>query len=437
MEGRQDAVPTRPLTVVLLGALDTRAAEIRWLRDRLHASGLDTVVMDVGVLGVPGMPVEVSRRRVAEEAGAALPALAWTRNRRAADAAMGTGAARLLVRIHDSGGLDGALAVGGRRGAALAARALAALPTGVPKMVVACGPDGIAAGAAADATRGADVVIVPSAVDPARPGTRGREATRVLSGAAAALAGMVRARGGLRPAAAGQRVPRAARPAVRPAVAVSSGVTVIACVTEARAALARRGAEAVSAPSGAVLEALVRQGAAAAVLDAATGDVAAEVLLGEGASASGRGPGRLTAAGERGLPRVVAPGGLDAAELGPAAELPRGLDGHLRYPLTPRLTLVRLRPAEAAEAGRLLGARVAAGSGRAAVFLPLGGVSALSTADGPFRDPAADRALFAGIRAALRGTGVEVVEMRTDVNHPAFGEAMAEKVVQLMERAPA
>jgi len=40
-------------TVLLIGTLDTKGPEIAYLRDRLQALGVGTVVVDSGILGEP------------------------------------------------------------------------------------------------------------------------------------------------------------------------------------------------------------------------------------------------------------------------------------------------------------------------------------------------------------------------------------------------
>ena len=40
-------------TVVIIGTLDTKGAEIAYLRDRLQALGLNTIVVDFGIPGEP------------------------------------------------------------------------------------------------------------------------------------------------------------------------------------------------------------------------------------------------------------------------------------------------------------------------------------------------------------------------------------------------
>jgi uncharacterized protein (UPF0261 family) len=42
-----------PKTVALIGTLDTKGPEIAYLRDRCQDLGLETVVVDSGILGEP------------------------------------------------------------------------------------------------------------------------------------------------------------------------------------------------------------------------------------------------------------------------------------------------------------------------------------------------------------------------------------------------
>ena len=71
-------------TVVLLGALDTKEDEYAFLRDRVTEAGCDVVMINAGVLGDPGYPIEVDRRTVASEVGANIDSLAASGDRGAA-----------------------------------------------------------------------------------------------------------------------------------------------------------------------------------------------------------------------------------------------------------------------------------------------------------------------------------------------------------------
>jgi uncharacterized protein (UPF0261 family) len=96
---------------------------------------------------------------------------------------------------------------------------------------------------------------------------------------------------------------------------------------------------------------------------------------------------------------------------------------------------MRTTPDECAALGAELAAKVAATTGPAQVFLPLGGVSAIAVATGPFCDPPADEALFAAIRGGLADSHVPLIEMSCDVNDPAFADAMVDALHAMIRQA--
>jgi uncharacterized protein (UPF0261 family) len=237
---------------------------------------------------------------------------------------------------------------------------------------------------------------------------------RILANAAAAMAGMVTA-------------PPVDLGAPRPVVAATMfGVTTPA-VTAAREELERRGYEVLvfhaTGTGGRSMEALVEAGFISGVLDVTTTELADD-LVGGVLSA---GPHRLEAAGRRGLPQVVSVGALDMVNFGSRASVPERFAGRNLYVHNPSVTLMRTTPEECAELGRRLGAKLSAATGPVAVFVPLRGISAISGEDGPFADPAADEALFAGLRETLAAS-VEVYEVDAHVNDPAFAVAMAARL---------
>ena len=86
---------------------------------------------------------------------------------------------------------------------------------------------------------------------------------------------------------------------------------------------------------------------------------------------------------------------------------------------------VRTNAAESAQLGRILAAKVNEATGPSAVVLPLGGLSKYELPGGPFRDLAADEALFAEVRSTLR-PDIVLREVDANVNDPAFAEAVLE-----------
>src|SRR2546429_9981713 len=93
--------------VVRVGTLDTKGVEYAYLRDRLREHGVAVVLVDAGVLDEPLVEPDVTRREVAEAAGADVERLAAPRDRGVAPEAMGRGAAGIVGRLHAPGTVDG------------------------------------------------------------------------------------------------------------------------------------------------------------------------------------------------------------------------------------------------------------------------------------------------------------------------------------------
>src|SRR5262249_5587907 len=80
------ARPTQPLRVgpmpvVLLGTLDTKGTEFRFVRDLLNQAGVPTLVIDAGVVQPPAFPPDVGREEVYRAAGTSLEAVARAADR--------------------------------------------------------------------------------------------------------------------------------------------------------------------------------------------------------------------------------------------------------------------------------------------------------------------------------------------------------------------
>ncbi|MBV9792567.1 MAG: Tm-1-like ATP-binding domain-containing protein [Actinobacteria bacterium] len=403
-------------TVVLVGTLDTKGAENEFVRDRLRAAGVDVLVVDTGVLEPPGFPPDITRQEVAAAAGADFDALVTARDRGAAITAMAEGAEAVVGRLYAEGRLDGALALGGTGGTSIATRAFRPLPLGVPKVVVSTA----ASGNTADYIRETDLVLMPSVTDIAG---LNRISTRILANAAAAVAGMVLA------------APLPAAATGRPMVAASMFGVTTPCITRARARLETLGYEVLvfhmTGTGGRTLESLAAQGLLAGVLDVTTTELADELVGGIFSA----GPDRLSAAGQAGIPQVVSVGALDMVNFGPEDTVPEQFKGRNLYVHNPITTLMRTTAEENTELGTRLARRLSAATGPTSLFLPLRGVSAIDVDGGPFRDEAADRALFGAIRRELDTERVELIEMDADVNDDRFADAMADRLHQLITKS--
>jgi uncharacterized protein (UPF0261 family) len=397
-------------TVVLLGTLDTKGREFDYLRDRLREQGVDVVLVDAGVFE-PLARADVTQDEVAAASGADVGALRDAGDRGAAVEAMCRGAAEVVRRLHEEGRLDGILSVGGSGNSSIGAAAMRVLPVGVPKLIVST----LASGDTRPYVGATDVSMTYSVVDISG---LNRISERILANAAGAIAGMAK----VQVAESGE-----GRPLIG---ATMFGVTTPA-VTRARERLEKLGYEVLvfhaTGTGGQSMEALARGGFLAGVLDLTTTELADD-LVGGVLSA---GPDRLEAAGELGLPQVVSLGALDMVNFGPRETLPPQFESRNIYVHNPTVTLMRTTPEECAELGRRIARKLSAATGPTALFVPLKGVSMIATEGGPFHDPAADEALFSALREGLGGN-VELHELDLDVNDPAFADATANRLHELI-----
>jgi uncharacterized protein (UPF0261 family) len=131
------------------------------------------------------------------------------------------------------------------------------------------------------------------------------------------------------------------------------------------------------------------------------------------------------------LPQVVSLGALDMVNFGPRETVPPQFEGRNIYVHNPTVTLMRTTPEECAELGRRIARKLSAATGPTSLFVPLKGVSMIATEGGPFHDPAADEALFSALREGV-GENVELHELDLDVNDPAFADAMASRLDEML-----
>lgn len=396
--------------IALIGALDTKAEEYAFLRERVELTGCRTWTVDVGVLGRPGGGCDVSRADVARAAGADLADLAAAGDRAAAVAVMARGAAEVVRARYASGGVQGAVAAGGSNAGVVFAAVAAALPFGVPKVLAAT----VAAGDTRPYVGTRDVTLLNPVVDVAG---LNRLTRVVLADAAAAVTAMATR-------------PPVVTPDDRPlAVVTTFGVTT-AGATLVREHLQARGFEVVSVAGngtgGRALEDLVRDGVVDVLVDLTTTELADD-LVGGVCSA---GPDRLTAAVAAGVPQVVVPGALDMVNFGPVDTVPKALTGRRLHVHNAGVTLLRTDARENAELGRRMAAKLASATAPTSVLVPGRGFSQLSVEGAPFHDPEADAAFLASLTAGLP-LHVTVRVVDTDVNDPTFAAAVVEETLRV------
>ncbi len=398
-------------TVAIVGCLDTKGAELAFLRDVIAHHGLRTWVVDAGVLGEPAFVADTPSAETAAAAGSSLEELRRRNDRGHAMEVMCRGARAIVERLHAEGAIQGVIGAGGSANTTVAASAMRALPVGVPKLIVST----LASGDVSPWVDVKDVAVMYSVVDVAGIN---RISARILSNAGNAIAGMV---------LGAVREPGGDRPIV---AATMFGVTT-PCVNEARRLLEEAGYEVLvfhaTGSGGRAMEGLIRDGFVAGVLDLTTTELADE-LVGGILSA---GPERLTVAGRCGVPQVVSTGALDMVNFGPPETVPEKFRDRTFYRHNPSVTLMRTTAEENEELGRRIAERLRGASAAVEVLLPARGVSMIDVEGRDFWDPEADRRCRDAIRRGVRDD-FPVREIDTDINDPAFAREAAETLMRLM-----
>ncbi len=407
------------MAIVLVGTLDTKGNEYRFLRDLLHQAGAETLVIDAGVLGPPAFPPDISRETVFEAAGTTYQAVAQAGDRGQAVTLAAKGVALLVNDLYKQGKVSGVLGLGGSAGTTIATSAMRALPVGIPKLMVST----LASGQVKNYVGVRDICMMYSVVDISG---LNRISRQVLSNAAFAMLGMVQGR---------QRYAVSIAQEEKPLVTATMFGVTTPCVERARRIIEEHGYEVLvfhaTGVGGQTMESFIADGIVAGVLDITTTELADE-LVGGILSA---GPDRLTAAGLYGVPQVISVGALDMVNFGPPDTVPSKFLGRRFYQHNPNVTLMRTTPEENEKLGKEIAFKASAAKGPTAIVLPLRGVSAIDAEGKPFWWPEADRALFESIRHWL-APHVELIELDLHINDPAFADACARKLLELMARKP-
>ena len=403
-------------TIAILSTLDTKSDEAAYVKERIEAHGGKVLLVDIGVLGIPGIAPDLGRAAVAMAGGKTFPELMANPTRQDAAPVMVAGATKLLLELIGEGQIDGILGLGGTQGTSNCCAVMQALPYGLPKVMVST----VASGDTAPFVGIKDITMVPSVGDllGLNPFTR-----RILANAAGAVWGMS----------------MAADAPIEPAANKTViGMTNLGVLTNgAMRAVERfreRGYEVIVfhavGSGGLAMEQMMKEGIIGAVFDYALGEISDELFDGLRAAS----PERLTVAGNLGLPQVLCPGGSE--HIGVIVEpnhVPEEWKGNQIVFHNPIILVPRLDRKRWCKVAEEIGARLTASTkGKAHMMLPLLGTSRYSVEGGPLHDPDGDAAFFKTLKKALPDS-VVVEEFEFGAEDDEFVDACVDRLLGLIE----
>jgi uncharacterized protein (UPF0261 family) len=396
--------------------LDTKGPEIKYLRDRLQSFGLNTIVIDSGILGEPlEITPDISRAEAARYGDATIEELRNAGSRGRAVEGMRKALRKLTLELYRDGKLDACVSMGGAEGAVMGAAAMMVLPVGVPKVLVSPIASGHHFFDPLVGTR--DMMVVHSVVD-----ILGLNpiACTIFDNVAAALKGMLDYGHGLPKPDGSQKF-----------VAMTMLGNTTKSVMSAKRRLAEAGYEAVifhsNGVGGPAMEELAAESQFVGVIDFTTNEVYDPLVGG----IHDGGPNRLKQIGLLGIPQVVVPGCIDFSVWN-TGTVPENLKGRPVYDHNPEYILVRATHDEMIQLGHIFAEKLNQAKAPVVIAVPTQGLSIPNVPGGVFWNPEADADFLKTLKSEIRDD-ISVHAYERHVNDPEFGVEVANLFITMME----
>jgi uncharacterized protein (UPF0261 family) len=415
------------MPIAIVGMLDEREEALRIIKERIEQRGHRTCLMDISVgtgAIIPKLKADVSCRELAElgEKQKGLP----VGKKSTATSIMAEGLRAKISALHESGELQGIIAITGMTGALISLAAMEALPFGIPKLLVSgATAQPVHAGQFANYFAVNDITVMNTVVDTV--GMNALVKTLAINGANA-ISGMVE--GG-----------RVSLQEGRPSVAITEfgfcdkGAHYIREILEKDYDLVSFHATGLG--DKAVMD-LLPQGIFKAFVDLVPGAFSEHLL---GGNRGFVGPNRLDVASTLPIPYIFCPGGFDIISCGPMERkdkndplwVSRRLVERKLYVQDPPRVQARMSPEETEYVASAAAARLNRyrGKARVKVVIPLKGFSSISVEGGPLHDPASDTVFAVALKGHI-DPAIEVIEVDSDINSPRFARAVADALLQAM-----
>jgi uncharacterized protein (UPF0261 family) len=401
------------MNIVVVATLDTKGEEAGFIRETIRDKGHIPIVIDPGAAGTPMIAADISRQEVALAGGESLDVILARKDKAYAQQRMIKGLTTIVAGLHAQGKVDGVIGVGGGQGTAITTAAMRILPVGIPKVMVSTVAAGKTTFGPYVGTK--DLTMIHSVADIAGLNFITR---KIIAQAAAAVVAMAEVKDEIH-----ER---------RPLVAITqAGVTTPGC-TEVKRLLEQAGFEVIAfhcnGIGGQAMEELIRDGVIQGAIDYTPHEITD--LLYDGLMPAL--PGRMTAAGEMGIPQIIGPGCTDM-RLHEWGSVPADLKDRPYVRHTPVHTHFRTTYEEMSAVAHFIAEHVNPGKGPRAVIVPLRGYSMMNAEGMPLYDAAANRGYLDTLRKEL-APDVRLVEIDHHINDPACAAATVELFLDLLAK---
>lgn len=403
--------------IVVIGTLDTKGEETDYLRGLILKRGHKPLIIDVGCGGQARITADIPAADVAKAAGEEIEELRASKDRRKVTEVIVKGAITKLKELCKVEGVDGLVAIGGTSGMVLASGIMNELPLAIPKLIVS----------SAASLPGSHRVFGPTGItlmDPLVDVGGLNSLLRVyLSRAAGAICAMVEEETSF-PNPSEQK----------PMVAITTYGYTENCARYVSNALKGKYEPVRFHASGVpevAMERLIEEDFFIGVIDLVPSSITNALLGGSRTSW----PKRLEIAGEKGIPQIVVPGGVNTFSLAgfSADALASQLKVRKHYFMDAQRVTVWLKAEELKRAASIYAEKLNKAIGPTTFLVPLQGWLSIEREGTSFYDPQAAKAFVEELKKRLKAE-IKVKEIYANIDDPAFADAVIQEFAEVMKR---
>lgn len=403
--------------IVIIATLDTKGEEVGYLKGLILRRGYQPFIIDIGCGGKAKLEADITADEVARAAGAEIEKLRRSQDRREVTETMVKGAVAELGALCRAGEVEGMLSLGGMSSTVMASNIMKEMPYHIPKLILSSaaslpganqffGPTGI--------------TLMHSLIDLSGLNHLLKDQ---LARAVGAICGMVE--DVVSPDSAGEE---------KPMVAMSTYGYTDNCAHYIHQALEGKYElihfHAIGMPEIA-MEKLIEEGFFSAVIDLVPSSITNARFDGSRSSW----PRRLEVAGEKGIPQVVAPGGVDTFSRAgyTAKELAPELKVRKHYFMDALRSTVWLNVEELRDIAGVYASKLNRAVGPTKFLIPKRGWLSIEKEGSEFYYPQGIQAFVDGLKGKLKPE-IELIEVDANIEDPVFAQAVVdafEEVVRL------
>jgi uncharacterized protein (UPF0261 family) len=399
--------------VLIISTLDTKGRETRYLKEKIEALGLRTLLMDLSMRGGDSSPADIPPDEIAVAGGTSTGEIRESTDRAKITNIVIAGASRIAGRLHGEGKIDGMVGLGGSTGSLMATEVMRSLPFGLPKLMVSS--TAALPGLSTRYIGTGDIALFHSVVEISG---LSNPLKNVLDRAACALAGMVQ--GAVTPLRSG----------TGNAIALTMLGPCEKCASAVRVGLEKKGYQVIGFSAAGIgdraMEDMISHGLFQGVIDLAPGGVG-EHLFGFMRDA---GPGRLESAGKKGIPQVISLCSVNHMTPRKSTYRPEYKERR-RYDLDKYRTWLRMNTDELTQVAGAFAEKINRATGPVRMVIPLRGWSSVDSEGNPTYDPEEDRIFIRELRKQLH-PDVVIREVDANMEDPVFAEVLLQSVLEIL-----